>query len=745
MNHHIDIYKDIESLLAARRINEALDMIDNSAHLVSSAAEIRSAVMNLRESYRLMSDYALSGKPDLSREEQYESLRNSVRALADRLHRLSRIDDAPTLYFNTLRFLLSNTDITIAALLGEYRRVIGRLQSVMLNDEADHTARELTVTAEDLEKRIFNSLWTTHPLSVDDMATAGNIFTDPSLPGHFKQLCLSALLLGELQYHDERRLRLMMDAYCSADTGLSVRALCALLIAMSMRGDQAMSPSMRDRFAALAEEPNWTADVKMAMLLFIRTRDTERIGKKLTDEVIPQMMKLRPEFEKLGNVNLDPESLEENPEWAELLDKSGISDKLRELQELQEDGGDVMMVTFSNLKSFPFFNDIANWFLPYHSSHSLVAANSEPSARLLGEILLNSPLCSSDRFSIILSLSQMPPAQREMMSTQLKANADAVAAMSVGDLTSSSKDREQIARGYVQDLYRFFRLFRRKGEFTDPFSTSLNLTVLPQLSSVFSDPESLQLVGEFYFRHLHFADAFLIFSRLSELVPPSAELFQKLGYCLQMQGDIEGAVDFYEKSELLNSESVWTIRKLANCYRLLSKPAKALPYFLRLEKLKPDDPSIALNIGLCRIGLGEYTEAVNYLHKVEFLRGESARTSRPLLEAYLALGNFEKALRYNDLILASEPSANDFILAGILDIRLSHFPEAVGHLSMALAALNFDIDEFLNIFETVNASLSSRTARENAINDELFAPDALTVALILDAAISESQNLGQKL
>ena len=76
------------------------------------------------------------------------------------------------------------------------------------------------------------------------------------------------------------------------------------------------------------------------------------------------MMKLRPEIEKLGRKPLDPEAMEENPEWAELLDKSGISDKLKELQEIQEDGGDVMMVTFSKLKTFPFSTTYQTGFCP---------------------------------------------------------------------------------------------------------------------------------------------------------------------------------------------------------------------------------------------------------------------------------------------------------------------------------------------------------------------------------------------
>lgn len=735
MNHHIDISEDIDRLLSKGRVNEALDLIDNSSAALGVVAEIRSATRRLRDSYGLMTHYALRRMPDPARHELYAGILDSVRSLADDLHRRSRVGDAPTLYFNTLRYEMSQPDVTLAVLLGEYRRLNRRLQMAALTEDADRAGRELTSRAEDLEKRIFNLIWTTHRLTVDDAAAVGEIFSDLSLPGYFKQLCVSAIMMGQLEYYDERRLRLLMDAYGSDDAALSVRALCSLLIAMSVRRDRPFSPSLSRRFDALREEPGWPADVRMAMLQFIRTRDTERIGRKLTDEVIPEMMKLRPEIEKLGEVAVDPESIEENPEWAELLDRSGVAGKLKELQELQEDGGDVMMVTFSKLKTFPFFNDMANWFMPFHSSHSVVAASDDASVRMLGEVIGAAPMfCNSDKYSVVLSLSQVPAAQRDLMAAQLKANSAAMAGMSMGDLTTSDKDREQLARNYVYDLYRFFRLFRRKGEFRDPFATALNLVTLPQLAGVFDDAGSLRLVGEFYFKHLHFDDAFDIFERLSMKIPPSSELFQKMGYCKQMGGDLREAVRFYEQSELLNSESVWTIRKLAVCHRQMQDWKEALEYYRRLEKIEPDDAGIAFNIGLCEMKLQRFERAIPYFYKVEFLRGESDRSSRPLFECYLTAGDQEKARKYCDLVLGRTPNASDYLLAGILDIKEGDLERAVGRFSSSIASRGFDVDAFDAEFRLRRHLLGDAAGAE--------AVDDLTLGLIVDSAISGATSSG---
>ncbi len=734
MNHHIDIHEDVERMLASHRLHEALDMIDNAAVSFGAMAELRSAVSRLRESYELMTHYALQSMPDPSRNELYASLVDGVRGLVDELHRRSRLEDAPTLYFNTLRYQLHQRDITVAALVGEYHRINSRLQMAMLADDVEKAGRELTQRSEDLEKRIFNTIWTTSPLSVDDGAVIGNIMSDPSLPRHFKQLCVSAVMMGQLEYYDERRLRLLMDAYASDDAELSVRALCSLLIVMSVCRDRPFSPALIRRFESLCEMPGWPEDVRMALLQFIRARDTERIGRKLTDEVIPEMMKLRPELEKLGGRPIDPESMEENPEWAELLDKSGMADKLKELQEIQEDGGDVMMVTFSKLKTFPFFNDISNWFLPFHSSHSSITGSSDPSTRILGEILDGAPMfCNSDKYSVVHSLSQVPMAQRDMMASQFKAHSAQVAGIKLADLAESMKDRERLAGKYVQDLYRFFRLFRRKGEFIDPFSTSLNLVTIPLLSDVFDDVDTLRLVGEFYFRHLHYDDAFEIFGRLSFKIPPSADLFQKMGYCMQMKGDLPEAIRYYEQSELLNSESVWTIKRLALCHRQCGHWDDALSYYKRLAALNTDDSAIALNMGRCLMLLGRYDEALKYYYKVEFLDGESERSSRPIVRCSIMSGDIERARRYSDILLSRTPTEIDYLNAGHIELLCGKLDKAVEHYALSVSSGNFDNDLFISNFET---------DRHLFVNKKSL--DELMLGLVIDASLRRASELGDR-
>ena len=73
---------------------------------------------------------------------------------------------------------------------------------------------------------------------------------------------------------------------------------------------------------------------------------------------------------RIGNANKigfdeTEDSDDLNPEWENWIDKSGITDKLREMGELQMEGADVYMSTFSQLKQFPFFRQMSHWFYPF--------------------------------------------------------------------------------------------------------------------------------------------------------------------------------------------------------------------------------------------------------------------------------------------------------------------------------------------------------------------------------------------
>ncbi len=726
--------KDIEAFIASGRVTAALDLLENAITAAPHLGNFTSELECLRREYGIMSDYALRGFPDPGRPEAFASLVEGIRRLSDLMERQIKTADSPTLYFNTLRYELTEPKGDPALLLDEYRRINRKLSLASLSENPGEASREFSRKAENIERHFFNRLWTLAPVTAETDAVLRDMIADRSLPRHFKLLAISAVSLGLMELFDERRLLFLMDTYAEAeDDETAIRALSGLLIGLWLFRSRPMSRKLKVRMDSLVELPSWTSDVKNINLQFMRSRDTERITRKFTDEVIPEMMKLRPEIEKLGRMKIDPESIEENPEWAEMLEKSGVADRLKELQEIQEDGGDVMMATFSRLKTFPFFNDISNWFLPFHNGHSLLTDGADSDLAALCDIITGVPMfCDNDKYSVVLSLSSLPASQKTMMMSQLRMQRDQMEQMRFAE--ARPRHRDEIASSYVRDLYRFFKLFRRKGEFTDPFSSGLNLPALPLLAETFDDAETLGLIGEFYFKRKYYRDAFETFERLSFKMPPAAELFQKMGYCLQSVGDIEGAVRYYEQSELLNSESRWTIRRLASCCRTLGRWEEALGYYRRLADSKPDDVSTALNIGLSLVKLRRYDEALQYLFKAEFLGNSSEKAIRAIEWCTLLGADYTRCAKYTDILLSSSPTANDLLNAGHLAILTGRPADAADYWARSLAARDFDAQSLISEIESDRATIGGYS--------EI---DPVLVGMVADNAVSRARTIGNQL
>lgn len=126
-------------------------------------------------------------------------------------------------------------------------------------------------------------------------------------------------------------------------------------------------------------------------------------------------------------------------------------------------------------------------------------------------------------------------------------------------------------------------------------------------------------MGEFYFQRGYYEDASEVLEIRVGSGPVDAQMFQKLGYAYQQTGRLDEALRNYSQAELLNSDSLWTRRRLGAVCRLLGRTEEALEHFRIAEKARPDDASIALNIGHCLVELGRHKEALNYFFKAEFM------------------------------------------------------------------------------------------------------------------------------
>lgn len=728
-------------LLNDGRLNEAFDYIENSLAAtkdVAAAAGLRAEIERLRQSYRYMSQYMLDGLPDPGRQEQYEDITEGLRSVGEHLRRLNELPERPTLYYNVARTLAYNPAAeSLPELLARYRELTGKIALAPLTEDASAAVTNLTAKAEQTLTNIFNRLWVTFPMSAAEAEAVSGALADEAFPRYAKLQWISGLMMGLLEFFDVRRMLILIDCYESADREIALRALAAMTVVLWRHRKRVLPRRVSTRLELLKDKPLRHADVATVALQFIRARDTERITRKFNEEIMPEMMKLRPELDRMRpSAPASPEEfLDENPEWTELLEKSGMADRLKEMQEMQEEGGDVMMATFSQLKSFPFFNEIANWFLPFHSSHSLFLSLPPEMTDMVEAMTSINMLCDTDRYSALLSVHQIPKSQRDLILSQLKMQSEHLDMVKASGALTRDKRDEEIVTVYVRDLYRFFKLFRRKGEFADPFADGINPVEIPWFRDIFeADDELMLTIAEFYFKRRYMADALKVFQSVAERTAPDATLYQKMGYCYEAQGLYADAVRLYDQSELLNASSRWTMRHLAVSHRMLGDWENALRYYNLLAAAQPDDPATALNVGLCLVKLRRFDEALPHLFKAEFLGNQNVKSLRAIAWCTLLRGDLERATRYIGKLLEAvdTPTANDLLNAGHIALADGRLNEAVNFYARSIAAREFDIASFITDFD----------ADASAVGP-LAAIPHIDLMIARDAAISLSGTLGQ--
>jgi len=692
-----------DELLESHRLGAALESL---SPVIPGNPTLGNEFSALRETYRLMARYSLDGADDPQRTYIFNDLSERTRTLARSILRDFRLNDGDnTLYFSTLRYVSSATDSAdsiISRILSCNRQLDMAVMSSADIPKDEISGRPLVPMLEEAETQLFNRVWVEYPMSQDTSDNLTEYFANPAVKSHQKEHLVSAILLGELDWHDERRLMSLANIYgnLSYQTPLRMKALVSLIISIWHHRGRQMTRGFKDRFSSLTDTPGWDNDVKAVWMELVRARDTERVTRKIKDELIPEIMKLRPDIEKrLGKTQGDDVTpMEENPEWQEILENSGLSKKLKELSEIQENGGDIMMGTFGHLKTFPFFRDVANWFLPFHAGHSVVSGGHGAELTFFEALESTQTLCDNDKYSLACAFAMMPASQRDMFRAQLAGHEAQMAEMLAGNASGANRRNCSVIAKYVQNLYRFFKLFRRKNEFHDIFSAPVNLASLPALAATLGDPSVMELVAEFYFNRGYWNEALELFIRLDESSQPSATRFQKMGYCCQHSGNFHGALKYYQQSELLKSDSLWTLQRIAACQRSLSMFEEALATYRRIETEKPDDATASLMAGHCLLALNRYSEALKSYFKVDFLEPERKRALRPIAWTLLLTGEYDRSRIYYDKILSDSPNENDYLNCGHLEMLSGNFRNAVRCYSKSMSLMDNSFKRFNEAF-----------------------------------------------
>ncbi|MDR1372596.1 MAG: tetratricopeptide repeat protein [Dysgonamonadaceae bacterium] len=660
----------ITEALENKRLKLAFDTIGQALSSLS-AWQLKERLTELEDNYRMMLRYMSDGVKDPRQEKIYHDLLRAVWQIAD----LTVVElKAQSAY----------------SVLYDYRKNTGRY----------FPETPLQLIHEQDEQKLFNVLSSTLLWSADEQRIWADYIANDLYSDSGRCLSITALTLNLEELFDERKINILLEAAENFNEEIRQRALTGVLLALRRYDSRLyLYPAIKNRLEYLAENTQFVRDIRHIIQQFILSRETEKVSQIMKDEIIPGMMKISPVLnEKIRMKDLFNETGidEKNPEWQTLIEDSGLAGRLQEFSEMQMEGVDVMHSSFLHLKNFPFFSELHNWFLLFNKNHrSLENKEFSGFANILAE---SSILCNSDKYSFFFSIGMMPEKYREMIAGQFSVENDAIKDMLKEEITEKTKKAHPAARQYIQDLYRFYKLYPRNVNIEDVFAAKPEFYRVPSIAQFIADEDNMRIIGEYYFNRNYFEEAADIFTHLLEGEIKDETLLQKRGYCYQMLGNLRYALNDYQKAELFNENSSWTIKKIAYCYRALKQPEEALAYYRRAEQMTKDSLSLEMSIGHCLLEMQHYDEALKHYFKVEYLAEKKEKAWRPIAWCSFLCRKYEQAKDYFQKIIAFNPNATDYLNIGHVCLAMGNNREALQHYASALALHNGSYEKFLEVF-----------------------------------------------
>ena len=714
-------------MLYAGKIKDALDILKE---LISDAGYSDYFVQHehLESTYEQMLSYTLEGVHDPERDKVYTKLQKSILELTDRVRSFLMRKYAGWLTLTLQEELEKRQKLT-------GKGVIESLDDLAFRVELDEIINEdkTSPSTTDLKRRelimeIFKHLWLTDEYGEAENSLVSTLISCKDFTWYEQAQQVSAILLSGLRRFDEQKIHRLIDFTGIEDHQVSGRALAGLVILLYTYDKRLyLYPSLLSRLELMKDGVDMDRVLEQIALQFIRTEGTLELGKKLHEDIIPEMAKLKPKLEdklKMEDLMDEDPSGDKNPYWESVFKESDeLYKKVDEFMKLQMEGADVYMTTFARLKSFPFFNELTNWLVPFYKENPdlseiyLQESDSfNPSLFISG--LKKMPfLCNSDKYSFIFNLKFLPNEQKKMLSTAFSMEMEGLNEMiSDEELMNESFARRTVFIQYIQDLYRFFKLSPFKNEFEDLFGERLEIYRSSFFNRLIGDRMIFRNIGEYFFEKGQFEQALEIFREQLSEDPENDELLEKTGFCLQQMKQYDQALEIYRRLDIHGKSGEWVLKNSGLCYRRKEDYRSALKIYEKLLEANPDDIKNESLAGYCYLKLEEYEKALKHYFKIEYLKPDSKNVIRPIAWCYFGMGQIEKSEKYYNKVFEQDPDYYDFINYGHLKWAVGDRKSAIENYVLSIKNRNFSFPEFQKTMEADTPLLISRGIEKQEIS-----------------------------
>ena len=691
-NRILDIQEKVKRLLDKSRLKKAIDTLDEGIDELQDW-DLRTKFTGMQTAYGYLLDYMAKGIPDPDRERLHSEMLAQCYMLNDMIA-IARLTEHSTKVYCQMRRRYKNLE-GLPGLQERFKENAANLQVTkgLPSGECKSIRSELASERTRMLSQLFGTILGSIAWSKSDTEGVCAFISDNEIPVNDRAVAVSALMLSTLKCFEPAKVTALCTIATNSDTLLSTRAIVGLVIVLYQYSERIrLYSEIGQALETLAEDGTTLRRIQTIQIQLLRCRETQKIDRKMREEIIPAMMKnpnLSKEKFSIDILKEIEEDEDKNPEWKQWLEKDEIKGKIEEMAKWQVEGADVYMSTFSQLKRFPFFNEFFNWFRPFDVDEPSVAEvlpdDSSINKTIIGAIC-NSPIfCNSDKYSFCFTFKQIPQEQRDMLMGQITGAGDPAEQMPDTFTEIPTEKRAEVeSNQYIQDLYRFFKISNYRHEFSDPFAMSLNLLEKKELAPLADSSEAVLRMFRYLVEKEYYSEAINAGKIYEKSGEGDAQFYQEIGYCMQKEHDYTAAIDYYTKADIIKPDTLWTLRHIAQCYRLQGEFDKALSYYRMAEELAPENVSLLLQTGESFATMEQYEEAFARFFKAEYIKPGSRRAMRAIAWCSFITGKDDQARAYYQRLMElPHPAFEDYLNAAHVEWVTHNNQQAVEYYNRA--------------------------------------------------------------
>jgi len=663
----------ILSDLKGGRLGKAISHLENYLYTFTQPQSTEQ-LDQIKNDYLLMTDYWQKGYQDPLRQQVYQQLLQRMYVLTTNIYirYAIRQDAYLTGIYNLARS--ERTDWSAASLRSDMETFVSDV--ALLELEPEHTRAQkqqnLHSRHEQMMSALFDYIWTSRLWSESVTDAFRSMLLTPTIDSHDQQLLVSAITLSAIQFFDINKFRLLVTV-CreTADEYVHQRALVGWVL--SLRDDMLMLyPEISQLLQKVTDDDRYQNELTELQMQMVYCLQAESDKQKIEQEIMPNLLKNNDfKITRDGLVEVDEDPLDDvlRPELSEQRMEQ-LEASVRKMADMQQQGSDVYFGGFAQMKRFPFFSRVGNWFLPFYEQHTAVSSilSNVRGKKFLQQAIAKGPFCNSDKYSFIIgfshTVSHLPSSIVGMLD---RGEASLIGADYSGQPTDTPA---LIRRAYLQDIYRFVKVHPARSHFYDliegdggsRFIFFANKALLHTSLSA----RCMEIVA-FMMKHGAYEEAYAVISRMDEdkdnpqyyllratllqHVHPTLmdqRLVRQLyARCLELAPDMERAMKGYARAAFNEGDY-----------------EEALNYYGRLRERHPDSRGYQLNEAVCLTNLNNSEAALKILFKLNYETPADDQVNRVLAWALTSARRYDEAQTIYDRLLSVEkPVADDLLNA----------------------------------------------------------------------------------